>query len=79
MHTVDDRLYDIVEDDDSAGPVILNFPDFPDEQHPNAVNAQEVIEVAEAGAKPHVRRLGLTALIIDLVVLVVRKLTLKTG
>ncbi|KAG2350839.1 hypothetical protein BDR05DRAFT_954959 [Suillus weaverae] len=81
MHAVNDRpssLYDIVEDDDSTKPVILNFPDLPEEQHPNAVNLQEAIEVAETGAQPHVRHLSLVTLIIDLAILVARKLSLKT-
>ncbi|KAG1757055.1 hypothetical protein EDB19DRAFT_7362 [Suillus lakei] len=79
MATVDHRLsnqYDVVEDD-SAGPVILDFSDLHEEQRPDAENLQEVIEVAEAGAKAHVRRLSLTTLIIDLAVLVARKLALK--
>lgn len=81
MHAVNDRpssLYDIVEDDDSTKPVILNFPDLPEEQYPNAVNLQEAIEVAETGAQPHVRHLSLATLIIDLAILVARKLSLKT-
>ncbi|KAG2155659.1 hypothetical protein DEU56DRAFT_768496 [Suillus clintonianus] len=76
----DERLssqYDIVEDDDSAGPVILNFPDLPEEQQPNAANLQEAIEVADIGAQPHVRRLSLATLIIDLAILLARKLSLK--
>ncbi|KAG2756391.1 hypothetical protein P692DRAFT_20481240 [Suillus brevipes Sb2] len=74
MHAVNDypsSLYDIVEDEENAGPVILNF-------HPNAVNLQEAIDVAEIGAKPHVRHLSFATLIIDLALLVVRKLSLKT-
>ncbi|KAG1854837.1 hypothetical protein DFJ58DRAFT_841318 [Suillus subalutaceus] len=74
MHAVNDNLSsDIVEDDDSAGPVILNFPDLPEEQHP-----QEAIEVAENGAQPHVRHPSFATLIIDLAILVARKLSLKT-
>ncbi|KAG0707582.1 hypothetical protein DFH29DRAFT_896444 [Suillus ampliporus] len=81
--TIDDRLSsedDVVEDDDSVGPAVLIFPDLPEEQDPliNAVNLQEAIEVAEAGAQPRVRRVSLTTLIIDLAMLVVRKLNLKT-
>ncbi|KAG1754766.1 uncharacterized protein EDB91DRAFT_1242012 [Suillus paluster] len=81
MQTIDDRLsseYDVVEDDDNAGPAILIFLDLPEEQHPNAVNLQEAIKDAEVGAQPRVRRLSLTTLIIDLAILVVRKLPLKT-
>lgn len=81
MHAVNDypsSLYDIVEDEENAGPVILNFPDLPEEQHPDAVNLQEAIDVAEIGAKPHVRHLSFATLIIDLALLVVRKLSLKT-
>ncbi|KAG0707584.1 hypothetical protein DFH29DRAFT_871579 [Suillus ampliporus] len=82
MQTIDDRLSedDVVEDDDSAGPAVLIFPDFPEERDPliNAVNLQEAIEVAEADAQLHVRRLSLTTLIIDLAVLLARKLSLKT-
>lgn len=83
-HAVNDRpssLYDIVENDDSVGPVILNFvrvffchfvvlfnspmqPDLPEEQHPNAENPQEAIEVAETDAQPHVKHLNFTTLII---------------
>lgn len=80
MNTVDDRLsnrYDVVEEDDNARPVILDLSDLHEEQHPNVENLQEVIEVAEADAKPRIRRLSLTTLIIDLAVLVVRKLALK--
>ncbi|KAG2044483.1 hypothetical protein BDR03DRAFT_1004791 [Suillus americanus] len=79
-HAVNDRpssLYDIVEEDDSAEPVILNFPDLPEEQHPNDVNLQEAVEVAENGAQPHVRRLNFTTLIIDVAILAARKLFLK--
>lgn len=83
MHAANDcpsSLYDIVEDDDSAEPVILNFPDLPqaEEQHPNAVNLQEAIEVAETGAQPHVRHLSFATLIINFAILVARKLSLKT-
>ncbi|KAG1754785.1 uncharacterized protein EDB91DRAFT_252476 [Suillus paluster] len=81
MQTIDDRLsseYDAVEDDDSAGPALLIFPDLPEEQHPNAVNLEEAMKDAEAGAQPLVRRLSLTTLIIDLASLVARTLTLKT-
>lgn len=81
MHAVNDcpsSLYDIVEDEENAGPVILNFPDLPEEQHPDAANLQEVIDVAEIGANPHVRHLSFATLIIDLALLVVRKLSLKT-
>ncbi|KAG1757129.1 hypothetical protein EDB19DRAFT_1656001 [Suillus lakei] len=81
MHAVDNRLSslcDIVEDDDSAGPVILDFPDLPEEQHLNAVNLQEAIEVAEIDAQPHVRHVRFATLIIDLAILVARKLSLKT-
>lgn len=80
MNTVDDRLsnqYDIVDEDNSARPVILDFSDIHEEQHPNVENLQEAVEVAEAGIKPRVRRLSLTTLIIDLAVLVARKLALK--
>ncbi|KAG2039942.1 hypothetical protein BDR03DRAFT_980557 [Suillus americanus] len=78
-HAVNDNISsDSVEDDDSAGPVILNFPDLPEEQHPNAVDPQAVIEVAENGAQPCVRHLSFATLIIDLTILVVRKLSLKT-
>lgn len=80
MNTVDDRLgnrYDVVEEDDNAGPVILDLSDLHEEQHPNVENLQEVVEVADAGAKPRIRRLSLTTLIIDLAVLVVRKLAFK--
>jgi hypothetical protein len=35
-----------------------------EEQHPNAVNLPEAIEVVEAGAQPLVRRVSLTTLII---------------
>lgn len=83
MNTVDGRLsnrYDVVEEDDNARPVILDLSDLHEEQHPNVENLQEVVEVAEvaeADAKPRIRRLSLTTLIIDLAVLVVRKLALK--
>ncbi|KAG2044546.1 hypothetical protein BDR03DRAFT_1004843 [Suillus americanus] len=80
MNTVDDRLsnqYDVVDEDNSARPVILDFSDIHEEQHPNVENLQEAVEVAEAGIKPRVRRLSLTTLIIDLAVLVARKLALK--
>ncbi|KAG2050649.1 hypothetical protein BDR06DRAFT_638608 [Suillus hirtellus] len=83
MNTVDDRLsnwYDVVEEDDNARPAILDLFDLHEEQHLNVENLQEVIEVAEvahADAKPRIRRLSLTTLIIDLAVLVVRKLALK--
>ncbi|KAG1830733.1 hypothetical protein EV424DRAFT_1343277 [Suillus variegatus] len=79
----DDRLsnrYDAVEEDDNARPVILDLSDLHEEQHSNVENLQEVVEVAEvaeAEAKPRIRRLSLTTLIIDLAVLVVRKLALK--
>ncbi|KAG1904656.1 uncharacterized protein F5891DRAFT_753403 [Suillus fuscotomentosus] len=81
MHAVNDSpssLYDIVENDDSVGPVILNFPDLPEEQHPNAENPQEAIEVAETDAQPHVKHLNFATLIIDLAILVARKLSWKT-
>ncbi|KAG2350919.1 hypothetical protein BDR05DRAFT_955060 [Suillus weaverae] len=80
MNTVDDRLsnqHDIVEEDDSVRPVILDLSDFHEEQHLNIENLPEVVEVAEAGAKPRLRRLSLTTLIIDLAVLVARKLAFK--
>lgn len=80
MNTVDDRLsnqHDVVEEDDSVRPVILDLSDFYEEQHPNIENLPEVVEVAEAGAKPRLRRLSLTTLIIDLAVLVARKLAFK--
>ncbi|KAG1850571.1 hypothetical protein DFJ58DRAFT_431856 [Suillus subalutaceus] len=80
MNTVDDRLsnqYDVVDEDNSARPVILDFSDVHEEQHPNVENLQEAVEVAEAGVKPRVRRLSLTTLIIDLALLVARKLALK--
>lgn len=80
MNTVDDRLsvqYDVVEEDDTAGPVVIDFSDLHEEQHPNVENLQEAVKVVEAGAKPRVRRLSLTVLIIDLAVLVARKLALK--
>lgn len=82
MNTVDDRLsnqYDVVDEDNSARPVILDFSDIHEEQHPNVENLLEAVEVAEAGIKPRVRRLSLTTLIIDLAVLVARKLALKAG
>lgn len=81
MHAENGRfssLYDIAEDDDTAGPVVLNFPDLPEEQHPNDVNLQEAIEVAENDVQPHVRHLNFATIIIDLATLVARKLTLKT-
>ncbi|KAG2118127.1 uncharacterized protein F5147DRAFT_768263 [Suillus discolor] len=80
MNTVDDRLsnwYDVVEEDDNARPVILDLSNLHEDQHPNVENLQEVVEVAEADAKPRIRRFSLTTLIIDLAVLVVRKLALK--
>ncbi|KAG2138687.1 uncharacterized protein EDB93DRAFT_1106263 [Suillus bovinus] len=85
MNTIDDRLsnlYDVVEEDDNARPAILDFSDLHsdlhEEQHPDVENVQEAVEVAEANdVKPRVRRLSLTTLIIDLAVLVVRKLALK--
>lgn len=81
MHAMNDHsssLYDIVEEDDGAEPVILNFPDLPEEQHPNDVNMQEAVEVAENGAQPHVRHLNLATFIIDVAILVAGKLFLKT-
>ncbi|KAG1885448.1 hypothetical protein F4604DRAFT_1676013 [Suillus subluteus] len=81
MHAVNDRpssLYDIVEDDDNAGPVILNVPDLAEEQHPDAVNLQEAVEVAENDAQPHVRPRSFATLIVDFAILVARKLSLKT-
>ncbi|KAG1774011.1 hypothetical protein EV702DRAFT_554619 [Suillus placidus] len=80
MNTVDDRLsnqHDVVEEDDNARPVILDLSDFHEEQHPNVENLPEAVEVAEAGAKPRLRRLSLTTLVIDLAVLVARKLAFK--
>lgn len=81
MNTIDDRLSnqcDVVEEEDvSARPAILDFADLHEEQHPEVENLQEAVEVAEAGAKPRVRRFSLTILIIDLAVLVARKLALK--
>lgn len=81
MHAENGRLsslYDIAEDDDTVEPVILNFPDLPEEHHPNDVNLQEAIEVAENDVQPHVRYLNFATIIIDLATLVARKLTLKT-
>lgn len=80
MHTIDDRLsnqYD-VQEDGSARPVVLDLSDL-HEEHPNfeVENLQEAVEVAEANIKPLVRRLSLTTLIIDLAVLVARKLAMK--
>lgn len=80
MNTIDDRLsnlYDIVEEE-SARPVILDLSDL-HEEHPNVEieDLQEAVEIAEAGIKPLVRRLSLTTLIIDLAVLVARKLAMK--
>lgn len=84
MNTVDDRFsneYYVVED--TTRPVILDLSDLNEEQHLNVEDLQEVVEVAEAvevaepGAKLLVRRLSLTTLIIDLAVLVARKLSLK--
>lgn len=83
MNTIDDRLSDqcdVVEEEEDVGarPVILDFADLHEEQHPDVENLrQEAVEVAEAGAKPHDRRFSLTILIIDLAVLVARKLALK--
>lgn len=48
-------------------------PDLPEEQHPNAENPQEAIEVAETDAQPHVKHLNFTTLII------VRLLSLLTA
>ncbi|OJA15405.1 hypothetical protein AZE42_07612 [Rhizopogon vesiculosus] len=84
MRTIDDRLsstntqYDVAEGEGTTGLDPLIFSDLEEEQHPNAVNLQEAIEVAEAGAQPRVTRRSLTILIIDLAVLVTRKLSLKT-
>jgi len=86
MMTIDDRLhsvstqYNVTEDYETTGLDPLIFSDIrpEEEQHHNAVNLQEAIEVAVAGAQPRVRRLSLTILIIDLAVLVTRKLSLKT-
>ncbi|OJA17769.1 hypothetical protein AZE42_04857 [Rhizopogon vesiculosus] len=86
MQTIDDRLssvsaqYDVTKDDGTTGlhPVIFSDIRPEEEQHHDAVNLQEAIKVAEVGAQPQVRRLSLTILIIDLAVLVTRKLSLKT-
>ncbi|KAG1757083.1 hypothetical protein EDB19DRAFT_1655752, partial [Suillus lakei] len=73
MQTVDDRL-----SDQALDLVILDFPDLSEEQHLTAVNLQEALKAAETGAQPHVRRLSFTTLIIDLAILVARKLSLKS-
>ncbi|OAX44358.1 hypothetical protein K503DRAFT_778636 [Rhizopogon vinicolor AM-OR11-026] len=71
MQTIDDRLssvtqYGVIKGDGTTEPHPLIFSDIrpEEEQHHNAVNLQEAIEVAEVGAQPRVRRLSLTILII---------------
>ncbi|OAX42683.1 hypothetical protein K503DRAFT_779774 [Rhizopogon vinicolor AM-OR11-026] len=96
MQTINDRLsststqYDVAEGEGTTGFDPLIFSDLEEEQHLNAVNLQEAIEVAEAGAQPRVRHRSLIILVIfvsahysvsrrqDLAVLVTRKLSLKT-
>ncbi|KAG2367679.1 hypothetical protein BDR07DRAFT_226578 [Suillus spraguei] len=62
MNTIDDRL--------------SNLYDIVEEESARP-DLQEAVEIAEAGIKPLVRRLSLTTLIIDLAVLVARKLAMK--
>ncbi|KAJ8597557.1 hypothetical protein M405DRAFT_855498 [Rhizopogon salebrosus TDB-379] len=85
MQTIDDRLgsvsiqYGVAEEDETVtlGPLIFSDPQ--EDEHPNAVNPQEAVEVAEVAAQPRVKRLpSLTILIVDLVGLVTRKLAFKT-
>ncbi|KAJ8587797.1 hypothetical protein M405DRAFT_863463 [Rhizopogon salebrosus TDB-379] len=81
MMTIDDRLgahCDVAEEDETAELDSVIFADPQEEHHLNAVNLPEVIKVLEAGVQPRVRRVSLTTLVIDLAVLVTRKLSLKT-
>ncbi|OAX42093.1 hypothetical protein K503DRAFT_797446 [Rhizopogon vinicolor AM-OR11-026] len=83
MMTIDDRLNrantlcDVAEDEEPAELNPLILPDLHEEQRPNVVNLEEAVEVAEADAQPPVRRVSLATLIIDLTVLMARKLSLK--
>lgn len=81
MNTVDDRLSNqcdvIQEEPEDIGARPADFADLHEEQNPDVENPQEAVEIAEAGAKPRDGRFSLTTLIIDLAVLVARKLALK--